>query len=84
MSYNLGDVEPKALQFEGIEVGYQTQLLHTITQEDVITFSNLTGDFNPLHVDAEFARQTSFGKPVVHGMLTSSFISTMIGMLLPG
>jgi 3-oxoacyl-[acyl-carrier protein] reductase len=84
MSYNQGDVEPKTLQFEGIKVGYQTQLLHTITQEDVVAFSNLTGDFNPLHVDAEFARQTSFGKPIVHGMLTSSFISTMIGMLLPG
>ncbi|MEQ9575861.1 MAG: SDR family oxidoreductase, partial [Rhodospirillales bacterium] len=38
----------------------------------------------PIHLDPEFARATSFGKPIVHGMLTSAFISTMVGMLLPG
>ena len=84
MTYRRGEIEAKSFQFEEIEVGYETQLIHTVTQEDVLAFAELTGDFNPLHVDTEFARKTSFGKPVVHGMLTSSFISTMIGMLLPG
>jgi 3-oxoacyl-[acyl-carrier protein] reductase len=50
----------------------------------VLTFAELTGDYNPLHLDEEFARQSAFGKPVVYGMLSASFISTMIGMLVPG
>ncbi|HEX9702331.1 MAG TPA: SDR family oxidoreductase, partial [Rhodospirillales bacterium] len=70
----LGDLSP----------GYTAELSHTVTQEDVDTFARLTGDFNPIHLDPEFARATSFGKPIVHGMLTSAFISTMVGMLLPG
>ena len=72
------------MKFSDITVGYRAQLSHTITQDDLNTFASLVGDFNPIHIDPEFARTTSFGKPIVHGMLTSSFISTMVGMLLPG
>lgn len=70
--------------FENINVGDQATLAHLITKEDVENFATLTGDFNPLHVDEDFAKQTLFQKPVVHGMLSASFISTMIGMVLPG
>ncbi|MBU3598259.1 SDR family oxidoreductase [Polynucleobacter bastaniensis] len=66
------------------EVGKACVLKHLITQEDIDAFANLTGDFNPVHLDKNFAKRTQFGRPVVHGMLTSSYISTMIGMLLPG
>lgn len=72
------------LEFDEIEVGLERKLNHTISQKDVDDFAELTGDFNPVHVDPEYAAQTSFGKNVVHGMLTSSFISTMIGMMIPG
>ncbi len=72
------------IEFEDIRVGDQRELTHTITQSDVDVFAKLTGDFNPLHVDPRFAQKTDFVKNVVHGMLTSSFISTMIGMLIPG
>jgi 3-oxoacyl-[acyl-carrier protein] reductase len=72
------------LPFEAIEVGYSASLQHSLTAEDVQRFAALTGDVNPLHVDPEYARKTAFGKPVVHGMLSASFISTLIGMLLPG
>jgi len=71
-------------RFDGIEVGDEASLVHTILADDVAAFAALTGDYNPLHVDPDFAARTDFGKPVVHGMLSASFISTLIGMLLPG
>ncbi|MDP9202136.1 MAG: SDR family oxidoreductase [Gemmatimonadota bacterium] len=71
-------------EFERIEVGDHASLSHTIVADDVASFAALTGDYNPLHVDPDYASTTEFGKPVVHGMLSASFISTLIGMLLPG
>jgi 3-oxoacyl-[acyl-carrier protein] reductase len=84
MTYNPKDHIALDLHLSEIEVGYQAELSHTIVQEDLDSFSVLTGDFSPIHVDPEYARNTLFGKPIVHGMLTSSFVSTLIGMLLPG
>ncbi len=72
------------LRFDEIKIGDKAELDHLLTQEDVQAFASLTGDFNPLHLDEEFAKKTLFQKPVVHGMLSAAFISTMIGMLLPG
>ncbi|MBB6216428.1 3-oxoacyl-[acyl-carrier protein] reductase [Anaerosolibacter carboniphilus] len=70
--------------FESFTLNDKAELTHEITQKDVDTFAELTGDYNPLHLDPSFARRTRFRKPVVYGMLSASFISTMIGMLLPG
>lgn len=70
--------------FENIKVGDEKELTHTLTAEDVQVFTQLTGDTNPLHTDAQFARRAGFGGPVVHGMLSAAFISTMIGTMLPG
>jgi 3-oxoacyl-[acyl-carrier protein] reductase len=75
---------PVQSRFEQIAVGDVAELTHLITDADVDTFARLTGDENPLHLDRAFARRTSFRKPVVHGMLSASFISTIIGMRLPG
>ena len=72
------------LDFGQIQVGDEATITHLLSQEDVDTFAALTGDVNPLHLDPAFARKTSFRKPVVYGMLSASFISTMIGTLLPG
>ena len=72
------------LRFDQIEVGDEAVLTHKLTQEDVDTFAKLTGDFNPLHQDEYFARKTPFGKPIVYGMLSGSFISALVGMVLPG
>lgn len=59
-------------------------LSKTFTEDDVQRFIEITGDVNPLHVDEQFARRTRFGGRVLHGMLTASLLSTMVGMLLPG
>lgn len=70
--------------FESVQIGQEASLEHHITENDVQTFADLTGDHNPLHLDEDFAGTTKFKKRVVHGMLTASFISTIIGMTLPG
>jgi 3-oxoacyl-[acyl-carrier protein] reductase len=67
-----------------LEVGATARFSKTITTEEVQGFAAISGDFNPLHLDADFARKTTFGRPVVHGMLLGSFVSRMIGMQLPG
>lgn len=65
-------------------VGKTGRISKTITESDVYTFAGVTGDFNPLHVNAEYAKTTRFGERIAHGMLTASFFSTVLGMLLPG
>lgn len=70
--------------FEAIQVGEKRSLTKTITEADVRRFVDMTGDDNPLHVDAAYARSTPFKDVVVHGMLGASFISTVIGTRLPG
>lgn len=70
--------------FEAVKEGDSASLVKTITEADVRKFVELTGDDNPLHVDADFANQTTFKEVVVHGMLGASFISTVIGTKLPG
>lgn len=54
------------------------------TQDDVIKFAELSGDKNPLHLDAEYASKTPFKKPVIHGVLGSSIFSKILGMKFPG
>lgn len=70
--------------FDSIAIGDEAELFHIISENDVNLFAKLTGDNNPLHMDEAFASRTSFKHRVVHGMLTASFISAMIGTKLPG
>jgi 3-hydroxybutyryl-CoA dehydratase len=55
-----------------------------ITSELVNNFAQLSGDNNPIHLDTEYAKTTVFGKPIAHGMLLSSFFSTLIAQEYPG
>jgi 3-oxoacyl-[acyl-carrier protein] reductase len=71
-------------KYDAIKIGDAAELSHTITQQDIDHFVELTGDDNKLHIDAEYAGTTVFKKPVAHGMLGASFISTIIGTKLPG
>jgi 3-hydroxybutyryl-CoA dehydratase len=68
---------------EDLYVGQTAERRHVVTDDDIQTFAKLTGDYSPLHVDDEFARKSRFGRRLAHGMLTSSFITGIIGMELP-
>src|ERR1041385_8526220 len=56
----------------------------TVTEADVVLFAGISGDINPVHLDNDFAKDTMFKGRIAHGMLTASFISTVIGTKLPG
>ncbi len=62
-------------RFEDIQVGQRATFGKTITEADVFAFAGVTGDFNPIHVNAEFAKSSMFGKRVAHGMLTASLVN---------
>lgn len=72
------------LLYEDIKTGAVYEFERTITEEDGKTFVQLSGDFNPLHINKEFGKQSQFGKNVVHGMLAASFFYTIVGMYCPG
>ncbi len=67
-----------------IKVGDRASVTKTITEADIRTFGDLTGDHNPLHFDEEHARRTRFGQPISHGMLVGSLFSPIIAHQLPG
>jgi len=71
-------------KFESFYLWETATLKHDVRLSDVEKFVDLSGDDNKLHVNKEFARLTSFSKPVVHGMIGVSFISTLIGTKIPG
>ncbi|RXJ54417.1 SDR family oxidoreductase [Candidatus Marinarcus aquaticus] len=71
-------------RYEKINIGDTAEIKHTISEEDIKKFVDLSGDDNRLHIDKEFASKTSFKKPVAHGMIGASFISTIIGTKIPG
>lgn len=66
------------------KIGDTASFSKTISESDIYQFAGITGDFNPMHVDEEYAKQSRFGRRIAHGMLTSSFICTVLGMKLPG
>jgi 3-oxoacyl-[acyl-carrier protein] reductase len=71
-------------RLDQLSVGQSESLTRTITADDVTAFARLSGDYNALHVDDEFAARTEFAERVVHGFLHASLLSTLIGMRLPG
>jgi len=69
---------------EDLSVGQSVSLLKKITEKDIMVFSTLTGDNNPVHVNDDFAKKTIFKKRIAHGFLSASLISTVIATKLPG
>lgn len=67
-----------------INVGDAEEFTKTVSETDVYNFAGVTGDFNPAHIDAEYAKGTFFKKRIAHGMLSAGFISKVLGTQLPG
>ena len=65
-------------------VGQTAAFSRTVTETDIVMFAGLSGDYNPVHVDQEYAVETRFGLRIAHGLLTTSFLSRLLGMELPG
>ncbi len=72
------------LAYADIKIGDEASFAKTITESDIVNYAGLTGDFNPIHIDAEYARQSMFKERIAHGMLVSGLISAVLGMRLPG
>lgn len=70
--------------FEEIEIGESASISKMISEADIVNYAGIIGDFNPIHVNLEYAKTTMFGERIAHGMLTASFISTLVGCCLPG
>jgi 3-hydroxybutyryl-CoA dehydratase len=68
--------------FEAFRIGETTTFSKTITEADILLFAAVSGDNYPLHVDAEYAKHTRFGRRAAHGMLTASLLSTVVGLML--
>jgi 3-hydroxybutyryl-CoA dehydratase len=69
---------------EELQVGDTARFSKTVSESDVYLFAGVTGDLNPAHVNEDYARNTFFETRIAHGMLSASFISTVIGTMLPG
>ncbi len=78
--------EPQVLDrpYDEIQVGDRATFTRTVTAARVDTFAEVSGDYNPVHVDAAFAATTPFGERIAHGMYAASLVSTVIGTRLPG
>src|ERR1044072_10032069 len=69
---------------EALHPGMSAAYARTVSEADVILFAGVSGDQNPVHLNQEFAEGTRFKGRIAHGMLTASFISTVLGNKLPG
>jgi 3-hydroxybutyryl-CoA dehydratase len=70
--------------FSELAVGQMASISTTVKERDVLLFAEITGDRNPVHLDAELAARSRFGERIAHGMLTASYVSAVLGMRLPG
>lgn len=72
------------LFFEDLSVGQSASFGKTITEADILMFAAVSGDTNPVHLNAEYAAGTLFKQRIAHGMLSAGLISAVLGTQLPG
>jgi 3-hydroxybutyryl-CoA dehydratase len=75
---------PKSVYFEDLNVGLEASSTNTVTADVIGAFADVSGDRNPVHVDADYAATTIFKERIAHGMLSAAYISAIFGMQLPG
>ncbi len=87
---NMPDEAPETLRyienrpFDEIRIGDSSELVRTLTAQDIDAFAAVSGDVNPAHVDEAFAQDDIFHKVIAHGMWGGALISTVLGTQLPG
>ncbi|ORU92755.1 MAG: (R)-hydratase [Cycloclasticus sp. symbiont of Poecilosclerida sp. N] len=74
----------EGFSIEELQIGQSATMSKTVTEADIVMFAGVTGDFNPAHIDAEYAANSMFKERIAHGMLSAGFISATIAMKLPG
>lgn len=85
-SFDWPDHVPRGdgLKFEDLIVGMVGTYARTVTEHDLILFADVSGDANPVHLDAAYAADTIFKQRIAHGMLSAGYLSSVFGMVLPG
>ena len=74
----------QSLSMKELSVGQSVEKEFLVTEETGVAFAEVSQDKNPIHLDTEYAEKTRFGKKIAHGMLMGGYISSLIGMELPG
>jgi len=74
----------KGVFFEDLSVGQAATLSNTVSGANIVAFAEISGDRNPVHLDADYAATTMFKERIAHGMLSAAYISAVFGMKLPG
>ena len=72
------------MRYDELFVGQTAEYSRKVTDREVMSFAEVTGDFNPVHVDEEAAKKSRFGGRIAHGMLSAGFVSAAIASKLPG
>ena len=70
--------------YDKLKIGDRASIIKRFVNEDILIFSELSQDKNPIHLDSNFASKTNFGRKIVHGMLIASLFSGLLGEKLPG
>lgn len=70
--------------YDALEVGQKATFVRQVTEREVQLFAEVSGDRNPVHLDADYAAGTAFRERIAHGMLTGAFVSAAIASTLPG
>jgi 3-hydroxybutyryl-CoA dehydratase len=77
-------ISRQGYHFEDLELGMEASFAKAVSAADVLSFAEVTGDRNPVHLDADYAAKTIFKEPIAHGMLTAGYISAVFGIEMPG
>lgn len=76
--------QPTITYFEDLSLGQDATISTTVTEQDIVKFAEVSGDTNPVHLDADYAASTMFKERIAHGMLSAAYISAVFGTKLPG
>ena len=74
----------QGLYFDELSMGKAAEITRVVAAEDIEAFAEVSGDTNPVHLDEAYARGTTFGGRIAHGMLSAAYISAVLGTTLPG